>query len=93
MKQFTFGGFALMAAIAGSAVAQTRSSFMFVDSFSGITVTQTGPLTFDVALSANPTVTVSATTFNITDVFGFWALKDFDPNFTAASGSSFGVWS
>lgn len=86
-------GVVALAVLAGSAWGQSRSSFMFVDSFSGITVTQTGPLTFDVSLSASPTVTVSSTTYNITDLFGFWALKDADPDLSAASGASFGVWS
>lgn len=85
-------GAAVMATLGGAAWGQSRSSFMYVDSFSGFTVTQTGPLTFDVSLSASPTVTVSSITYNVTDLFGFWALKDANPDLSAASGASFGVW-
>jgi len=85
-------GMALVAACAGSALGQSRSSFMFIDSFSGITTTPVGPLGFDVALSAAPTVTVSGTTYAVTDLFGFWALRDANPDFTAASGSTFAPW-
>lgn len=85
-------GVALVAACAGTALGQSRSSFFDVDSFSGVTISKTGPLTFDVSLSAAPTVTYLSTTYAITDLFGFWSLRNADPDFTTGSGASFGVW-
>lgn len=81
-----------LAAVCGSAVAQSRSSFMPA-SFTGVTITPSnGGLTYLLSLSAAPTITVGASTFAITEVFGFWALDDEDPNLVG-SASSFGVWS
>lgn len=92
MKRHIWAAAGVTAALAATAFGQSRSSFMYVDSFSGITVSQTGPLTFDVSLSGAPTVTVSGTPYSITDLFGFWALVDADPDLSAASGANFGVW-
>ena len=71
--------------------ATTRSSFIDVDSFSGITFNASnGGLTVDVVEGANPTFTIGADTYHITSIIGFYALSDSDLTVT---NSNFGVWS
>jgi hypothetical protein len=71
--------------------ATTRSSFLPIDSFSGVTTNATNlGLTADLGLGANPTFTIGSNTYHITRVIGFYALSD-DDNLTV-SNSDFGVW-
>jgi len=84
---------ALLLAIAApvAAFAQSRSSFTPA-TFTGVTITPSnGGLTQLVSLGATPTLTVGSNTYNITDVFGFWALDNEDPNLSGST-SNFGVW-
>lgn len=69
---------AALCALAPTVVfATTRSSFNDVDAISGITApTSNGGFTFTVSLSANPTFTLGATTYQITDFIAFYALSD-----------------
>lgn len=79
-------------AIVASSNATTRSSFLDVDSTSGITFNATnGGLTVDVLLGTNPTFTIGASTYHITSVIGFYALSDDDD--LTVTNSNFGVWS
>lgn len=79
---------------AASVSAQTRSSFLAVDGFSDVFVTPSnGGLTYAVSLGANPQMFFQSQVYAITDVFGFWVLKNEDPNTLSSSNSSFGVWS
>lgn len=73
-----------------SAMAQTRSSFLTLSNTSGISVTSLGNNNYTVNLAGTPTVTYAGHTYNVTDVFGFWALSDGD-NLTGST-SDFGVW-
>jgi hypothetical protein len=83
---------AIIALISGAASGQTRSSFQNVDGFSALTVVENNTLSYTVSMGANPVVRVGGIDYAITTVFGFWSLSD-DDNFSAASGSGFGVWS
>jgi hypothetical protein len=68
-----------MIAVTGSAFAQSRSSFLEVDSFSDVTVNvMNSGLTYQIVLGANPTFSYQSQTYNITDLFGFWVLSNDD---------------
>ncbi len=83
---FVFATFGLL----GSAFGQSISSFNAAD-ISGVSVLQSGnQITLSVANGA--TLDYLGNSYNVTDVFGVWAL-DFGPNPTLnASGSDIGVW-
>lgn len=84
--------FGLFLASAITANATSRSSFLDVDSTSGITFIATnGGLTVDVILGTDPTFTIGANTYHVTGVIGFYALSD-DSDLTVTN-SNFGVWS
>lgn len=79
-----------------AAFAQTRSSFLEIDSISGITVNVSNAgLSFLVSTSADPTFTYQNHVYHITDVIGFWNLSDDDDLTSTVSGFSanFGPWS
>lgn len=91
MKKFTVAAALAAAAMGSTALAQTRSSFQSTEAMTGITVTNISGLKYNVAISANPTLKIGATIYNVTDIFGFWALSnDIDLNGTTAS---FAQWS
>ena len=80
----------------GSAYATSRSSFLEVDSMSGLTWSSNfGGLSTIVSLGSNPTFTIGANTYHITSVIGFYALANTadltstHSNFTG----NFGPWS
>ncbi len=76
-------------ALAGSASAQTFSSFQQVP-ITGISVQNTGLLQYKVTLNAGAKVNVGGNDYDITDIFGFWALSsDID---LSGSTTSFGLW-
>lgn len=73
------------------AFAQTRSSFLTVDAIQDVTVTvSNGGKTFKVDVGAAPTMTYNGIEYDITDVFGFWALSNDDD--LDADHSDIGVW-
>lgn len=78
-------------AVSGSAFAQSRSSFFDADGFIDISITQTGPETWEVAVGAAPQLVFNGDVYLLTDVFGFWVLSD-DVD-VIGSTSSFGLWS
>ncbi|MCA9279449.1 MAG: hypothetical protein H6815_01540 [Phycisphaeraceae bacterium] len=84
---------ALVALLGGTtaASAQTRSSFLSVDAIAGVSVTQLTATSFEVSVSSSPTFSVGGSTYNITDLFGFWALADTN-DLLGTSTSSFSVW-
>jgi hypothetical protein len=63
-------------ALTGAAVAQSRSSFLEVQNLTGITVTENNPLSYTVTVGSDPGYTLNGQSFEIQDVFGFWALSD-----------------
>jgi hypothetical protein len=74
--------------------AQTRSSFLAVSGFADVTVTPSnGGLTYTVSLGADPRMFFNSQTYHITDVFGFWLLRNSDPDGLNPTNASFGVWS
>lgn len=76
-------GAVLALAVAGQA--QTRSSFLSVDSLQDITVTPSnGGLSYNIAVGVSPKFFYNSTWYNITDVIGFWSLSD--DNDLVASG-------
>ncbi|MCC6228983.1 MAG: hypothetical protein IT432_07135 [Phycisphaerales bacterium] len=90
MKRYVFAAAITAAALGSNALAQTRSSFQDADLIGGVNVTLISGLTYQVALSGTPQLTIGSTTYNITDVFGFWALSD-DIDLSGST-SGFGVW-
>jgi len=76
--------------VAGMASAQSRTSFVTPTSWTGITITNSGPKNWNVALSGVPTITWNNQTYKVDDVFGFWLLDN--NNDMSASGSNQGVW-
>ena len=96
-QQMKFSSRAAIVALCGlsltaGALATTRSSFIAIDSNSGITFSTSNGLTIDVILGANPTFSVGGNTYHITSVIGFYALSD-DDDFATINNSDFGVWS
>ncbi len=88
MKRFLL--ISLVAVSAAFSAAQSRSSFQIANSFTGITITQLNSLTWDVQLSAAPTVVYLNQTYTVTELFGFWALDN--DNDMSATGTSFAQW-
>jgi len=75
-------------AVVGAASAQSISSFS-VAQISGITVNRTGNQ-IDLVVGAAPTITYNAVVYNVTEVFGVWALDDADD--MAATGTDQNGW-
>lgn len=75
----------------GAAFAQSISSFS-PGVLTGVSITPSNAgLTYLISVASNPTVTYNNVTYNVTEVFGFWALDFEDPNL-AGSATTFGVW-
>jgi hypothetical protein len=73
--------------------AQSRSSFLSVSQITGVTVTQfNGGLSYTVEIGATPQFIYNNVAYNISEIFGFWALKDANPDTLNPSNSSFGIW-
>jgi hypothetical protein len=70
--------------------AQSRSSFQVPSSLTGITITSTSKLNYNVALAGNASMFYQGKTYKIQDVFGFWVLDNH--NDMSADGTSAGVW-
>ena len=81
--------------VAVGAMAQTRSSFLGVNSITGITVTPSNAgLTFLVNMGADPYFTYNGHDYHITDVIGFYNLSD-DDDLTVSNSNftgNFGPW-
>lgn len=90
MKRYVLAAAIAAAALGSHALAQTRSSFQDAQLIGGVNVTLISGLTYKVDLSNNPQLMIGNVLYNITDVFGFWALSD-DIDLTGST-SSFGVW-
>jgi hypothetical protein len=58
------------------ASAQTRSSFFDVTNVFDIGVSTLDGLTYTVLLGPNPSIDYGSTTYNVTDLFGFYLLSD-----------------
>lgn len=62
--------------LAGAAIAQSRSSFLTVDSLIDLNVTESNAgKTFLVEVGNSPRMVYQGKTWTITEVFGFWALS------------------
>ena len=82
--------------LVGSSFATTRSSFIEVNSMSGLTWNSTyGGLSTLVTLGSNPTFTIGANTYHITSVIGFYALGNTSDIIATNSDftGNFGPWS
>lgn len=73
----------LVAAVSGSALATTRSSFLDVSNISGLTInTSNAGYTYTVTVSSSPFFTYNSVNYPITDMIGFYVLSndiDFSP--------------
>lgn len=77
-------------ALVGISSAQSRSSFVVVDAINYIIGSRSGnDLTVEVGL--NPSITISGTTYQVTEVFGAWLLDDNDD--LNGTGVNDGDWS
>lgn len=90
MKKCVLAAALAAAALGSNALAQTRSSFQNADIIGGVQVQLITGLTYQVSLGNHPQLKIGPTYYNITDVFGFWALSD-DIDLTGST-SGFGVW-
>ncbi len=79
----------LLAVGCSLASAQSRSSFVSVNSISQIALTRTG-LSLDLVVGANPEVQIGAITYQVTEVFGAWLLDDNDD--LDGTGTNSGGW-
>ncbi|HRD30537.1 MAG TPA: PEP-CTERM sorting domain-containing protein [Fimbriimonadaceae bacterium] len=86
MKLFLRTGLGLLA-IGTLAFAQSRSSFTPA-TISGITVTRTNNQLL-LNVSATPTIMIGSNVYNVTEVFGVWALDNND-DFSATGGNQNG---
>ncbi len=69
-------GIAAFALGAGLVQAQSISSFNITGQFSGISITTSNNLTYQVSLGASPSFVYNNTAYAVTDVIGFWVLSD-----------------
>ncbi len=77
--------FAALATVAVSS-AQTRSSFSTVE-LTGLTATQSSPLSFTVSLASGATLKLGTKTYTITDVVGFYQVAT-TGSFTSSSSKT-----
>ena len=75
--------------LTGSAMAQSRSSFLPLEGFSGVQVSLSGS-TLSGSLNATPTITYLGVSYQVTDLFGMWALDDNDD--LSATGANSSGW-
>lgn len=81
----------MFAAMATSGLAQSRSSFLQVDAFEDLMLTvSNGGLTYNLQLGAAPKMWVGGTSYDVTGVFGVWALSN-DDDLVAVNADN-GVW-
>lgn len=74
---FTASAAAALLGAATPSSATTRSSFIDVTAVTGITAPASGGgRTFTVTLAASPSFTVASTTYQVTDLIGFYVLSD-----------------
>lgn len=77
--------------IATFAGAQTRSSFLAVDTISDVVVNVSNAgLRYEIIVGMDPKFTYQGTDYAITEVFGFWNLSDDDD--LTVSNQDIGVW-
>ena len=76
--------------VVGMASAQSRSSFVTPTSWTGITINNSGPKNWSLALNGAPTITWEGKTYNVDRVFGFWLLDN--NNDMSATGQNQGGW-
>lgn len=69
--------------------AQSRASFRLVDNLNGLSTSQVG-LAWTVSLTTGASLRYEGTTYQITDVFGFWILDDHDD--LTATGTAQNGW-
>ncbi len=85
---------ALMGAATTSQAAPAESAFFSATNFNDITVSGSNPYTL--TLGANPSFQIGGTTYNVENIFGFYAIRNGDPDTLGATNSDFtastGVW-
>lgn len=84
-----------LAAIASVSVfAQSRSTFSITADMVDMGITESaGGLIHTVANGADPRLIINGETYLVDSVFGFWVLRDNDPDILNPSNTNFGVWS
>jgi len=77
----------------GAAFGQSRDSFVDVSDIQDVFVTPSNSgLTYTASVGPAPKFVLNSISYNIIDVFGFWVLKNEDPDLLAPKNSDFGVW-
>lgn len=84
-----------LAAVASVTVfAQSRSAFNITADMVDMGITESaGGLIHTVANGADPRLIINGETYFVDSVFGFWVLRDNNPDMLNPSNSNFGVWS
>ncbi|MEP0765491.1 MAG: PEP-CTERM sorting domain-containing protein [Fimbriimonadia bacterium] len=92
MKHIRILMIAAALAVGGVVQAQTKASFLPLDSFSDIFVSPgAGTFEYILSLGPNPTITYLGIDYDVDLVFGFWAISDSGD--LAASGVAQNGWS
>lgn len=74
--------------------AQSRDTFQLIADMVDMGITESaGGLTHTIINGSNPSLIINGETYFVDSVFGFWVLRDNDPNLLNPSNSNFGVWS
>lgn len=90
MRRLTF---LLLAATPALGFGQSRSSFTQVYDLQGVNVERsTNGLAYKLALGSNATYELGNNTYIVKRIFGFWVLKDENPDNLNPVHSDFGVW-
>lgn len=79
-----------LAVAAVAANAQSRSSFQVPSTLTGVNITSSSKLNYNVALAGNASMFYKGKTYQIQDIFGFWVLDN--NNDMSADGRDSGVW-
>lgn len=87
-----FFTFSALSCLAVGAFAQSRSSFLDVSSFTGISVSLVSGNTYQLTVGPAPTFTYNSVSYAVKDVFGIWALNNSNTGL-GASGTSQNGWS
>lgn len=91
MRRFVF---LLFVTVPAFGLGQSRSSFTQVYNLQGVNVDQSpNGLAYKLALGSNATFELGSNTYIVKRVFGFWVMKDQNPDNLNPSHNDFGVWS
>lgn len=93
MRFFVFAA-SLLVLLPATSLAQSRSTFSLTADMVDMGITESaGGLIHTVANGVDPRLIINGETYFVDSVFGFWVLKDENPDTLNPSNTNFGVWS